>query len=98
VIANLIGALIDAGKLLGAVGVVAGLLAAYPRTQRCLLAVHRYGQRHMEPWQLAVVGVCMFIPGPLDELIVAPLLIALTLRTQRKRKVFRRYLSTAWNV
>lgn len=95
--AFLIGTLIDAAELLGILAVFAAILATYPRTRRCLVAIHRYGKRHMEPWQLAVVSVCLLIPGPLDELIVAPLLIVLTLRTERKRRVFRRYLTTAWS-
>lgn len=89
-------ALIGSAELVGALGVLALGLASIPRTRRVAYAVYRFGRAHMSPWMLALIGVCGMIPGPLDEIIVMPVLVVILLRTPRKRQILRRYVRTAW--
>jgi hypothetical protein len=90
--------LISAGEMAGAVLLLAAVAMAHPRTKRVTVAVGRFGRLHMSPWMLAVVGACALIPGPLDEIIVFPVLAMITLRTGRNRRILRRYLHVAWNL
>ena len=84
--------LISGAEMLGCVAVVIGLAMLHPRGRRAAYVLARYGRAHMSPWMLAVLAVCAFIPGPLDEMIAFPILVLLTLRTKRNRQVLRRYL------
>jgi hypothetical protein len=93
----LLDMLIETGEVFGAITLLAGLMALYPRTRRVAYATLRFCKRHMSPWMLAVVGACVFFPGQVDEAIVIPILLALVLRDARKRAIFRRYLVIAWN-
>lgn len=76
-------------------GALAGIAACFPRSRRVAVTLARYGRAHMSPWMLAVVAVCALIPGPLDEILIFPVLAALTLRTPRNRMILRRYLAVA---
>lgn len=89
--------LISGGELMGGLLAVLGLLMVHPRTRRLCFAVVRFGKAHMSPWMLAVFGACLLIPGPLDEMVVLPILVAITLRTKAKRRVFARYMNVAFN-
>lgn len=89
--------LTDAGYLVGGLTAVAGVTALTSTGRRVLTAILRYGKAHMSPCMLAVFGACLLIPGPLDEVVVLPVLVALTLRTKRNRVIFRRYMYVAFN-
>lgn len=89
--------LTDAGYLVGGLTALAGITALTATGRRVLTAILRYGKAHMSPWMIAVFGVCLLIPGPLDELVVLPILVALTLRTKRNRYIFARYMYVAFN-
>jgi hypothetical protein len=91
----IIATLIEMGKLLAVMCVLGAALAAYPRTRRVAYASVRFGKGHMSPWMAVVTGVCLVIPGP-DEFIVVPALLVLTLRTRRNRRIYMRYVRTAW--
>ena len=87
----------SAGELFGALSLIAGLLAIHPRTRRVAYAAgYRFPKRHLPPWALAVVGVCLLIPGPLDEIVVTPVLVLIALRDNRRRRIFTRYVRIAW--
>jgi hypothetical protein len=60
-------------------------------------AVWRFAK--LPKWLAVLFGVCLAIPGPLDEAAVAlviGLVIAWQLRTRRNRIRFRRYVRIAW--
>lgn len=90
------GMLLDTAKVIGVLAVLGAVLAAHPRTRRVAVAMVRYGKAHMSPWMLVVTGACLAVPGPLDEIVVVPLLVAFTLRTRRNRVIFARYMRIAW--
>lgn len=94
----MIDVLIETGELFVALFAVLGLLMLNRRTRRVAFAIVRFGKAHMSPWMLALFGVCLLVPGPLDEMCVLPVLVAITLRTKRNRTIFKRYLTTAWGV
>lgn len=88
--------LLASAELLGGLASLAAVAALHPRSRRVAVAVLRYGKAHMSPWMMAVFGACLLIPGPLDEVVVLPLMVGLTLRTPRNRMIFRRYMAVAW--
>lgn len=91
----MLGVLISTGELFGALAAVLGTAMVHPRSRKVAYVITRFGKRHMPPWALATVAVCALIPGPLDEMLVFPVLVLVTLRTARKRAILRRYLRVA---
>lgn len=93
----MIDVLVSTGELFGALAAVLGLVMVHPRTRRVAIATLRFGKSYMPKWALAVFGACLLVPGPADEMVVLPILVAITLRTKRNRSIYRRYLNVAWN-
>jgi hypothetical protein len=93
----LLPALIETAKVTGGVLAVAGALMAYPRTRRVLAATWVFSKRHGPKWLLPAMGAGQFIPGQLDEVIIAAIALAVMLRTSGRRRLFRRYVSYAWS-
>lgn len=89
--------LISAGEMFGALTVALSLAMIHPRSRRVIGALVRYSKLHFPKWALVIVGVCLLIPGPLDEIMVIPLLALFTLRTARNRTILARYLKVAIN-
>lgn len=84
--------LVSGAEMLGCLVMAAGLAMTHPKGRRTIYVLARYGKAHMSPWMIAVLAICAFIPGPLDEMVAFPILMLLTLRTRRNRQVLRRYL------
>ena len=84
---------------LPAIGIVCALAAIacmFRRTRRVLAATLRFTRLHAPRWLVPVIAVCLAIPGPIDEMIVVTIGLAVILRTHRNRHTFARYLRVAW--
>lgn len=92
----IISMLIETGKFLAVLAVLAGILMTYPRTRRVVFAVAKFSKANMSPWMLAVSGACFAIPGFVDELVILPVLLAIMLRTHGKRVAFAAAVAAAW--
>lgn len=84
--------LVSGAEMFGCLVLAAGLAMTHPKSRRAIYILARYGKAHMSPWMLAVLAICAFIPGPLDEMVAFPILVTITLRTKRNRQILRRYL------
>jgi hypothetical protein len=94
----MIDILVSTGELFGALALIFGAVMVNKRTRRVAFAILRFGKTHMSPWMLAVFGACLAVPGPADECLILPLLVAITLANPRKRSIFKRYMFVAWSV
>jgi hypothetical protein len=88
--------LLDTAKLMGALCALCALCMVHPRTRRATIAVTRFAQRYAPAWLVPVLTVCAFIPGPIDELAVIAAVLFPVLRNSRNRRVFARYVRSAW--
>lgn len=66
------------------------------KVSRIGYSLYRFSRMHMSPWMLAILAACAVFPGPLDELVIGPVLAILVLRTRKNRVILRRYIKTAW--
>lgn len=87
--------LISTAELFGGLTVVLSLAMIHGRSRRVVAALSRYAKLHFPKWALLIAGLCLAIPGPLDEMLVIPLLALFTLRTTRNRRILKSYLFVA---
>ena len=74
------------------------MLVSYAaRSWRVLVAVWRFGKAHCPRWALPLLVACAFIPGPVDELLVAAVVAWPVLRCGESRREFARVVVVAWN-
>lgn len=93
-----LASLLDMVPVVGALTALALLCVAVRRLRRCMVATLRFTRVHAPRWLLPVIGVCLAIPGPLDEAVVIAIGLVVILRTSRNRNTYRRYIRTAWSV
>ena len=72
-------------------------MTAARRTLRVIAAVWRFARSHSPNWALPVLAACLFIPGPLDELLVLGIAAWPVLRSREARHEFGMAVSEAWN-
>lgn len=94
----IVSGLIETVKLMLILCAVCAVPMVPRRSRRVVMAVMAFAKRYAPKWLVPVMGVCAFIPGPLDELIVIAAVMFPVLRSARNRRTFRRYVSYAWNV
>lgn len=95
---EIVSGLIETGELMLVLCLLVAVPMCIPRSRRVVMAVMAFAKRYAPKWLIPVMGVCAFIPGPLDELIVVAAVMFPVLRSARNRRVFGRYVSYAWNV
>ncbi len=66
------------------------------RPVRVAGAVWRFAKAHMPKWLLPVLGVCLLIPGPLDELAVLAVVLVPVLRSGAARAELAASVREAW--
>jgi hypothetical protein len=64
------------------------------RTAHAIFAVTK---RHVPAWLAAVLTVCLFIPGPLDEFLVLLVIAAMVAFKPAMRSDLVSAISQAWN-
>jgi len=74
----------------------AGRLAR--RILRTARALWRFAKGHTPKWLLPVLGVCLFIPGPFDELAVLALVLWPVLRSRAGRAELAGMIRDAWKI
>lgn len=55
-------------------------------------ATYRFTRAHVPAWVLPVLGVCLLIPGPFDELLVILLAAGIIIKSKRNRHIYARYV------
>ncbi|HLH59201.1 MAG TPA: nucleoside hydrolase [Streptosporangiaceae bacterium] len=78
------------GALVRSAGVVVVRLARVAR------AVWRFAKSHVPRWMLPVLAVCLFIPGPFDELAVLAVVAIPVLRSRAARAELAESVAAAW--
>ena len=66
------------------------------RSWRVVLAVWRFAKGHVPRWLLPVLGVCLLIPGPLDEVLVLAVIAVPVLRSREARSELAAAVTSAW--
>lgn len=95
-ISGLLTGLLETGEIVFVLCLLFGVLMLHPRTRRVIIAVTIFAKRHAPKWLAPVLIACAVIPGPVDEAIILVVVLCVCLRTDRMRRVFRRYVSYAW--
>lgn len=92
----IIDAMIETGKLLGALCVVMSVAMVHPSTRRVTFALTHFAKRYAPKWLAPALVVCAFIPGPIDEIAVIAAVLFPVLRNAHNRTVFSRYIRASW--
>ena len=66
------------------------------RSWRVTKAVWAFAKGHVPKWLLPVLGVCLLIPGPLDELLVLAVIAVPVLRSREARSELAASVRGAW--
>lgn len=69
---------------------------ALRRAWRVTIAVWRFARAHSPKWLLPVLAVCVFIPGPFDELAVIAVVAWPVLRSPAARAELASAVRVAW--
>ena len=67
------------------------------RLGRVAAALWRYAKAHCPKWLLPVLGVCLLIPGPLDEMLVLAVVMFPVLRSRQARRELTTAVRQAWD-
>lgn len=78
-----------------AINVVCATAVRVLRTARVIFAVTK---RHIPAWMAAVLTVCLFIPGPLDELLVLLVIAGMVAFKPAMRADLASAVSRAWSI
>ena len=66
------------------------------RLLRVARAVWRFARAHSPRWLLPVLAVCVFVPGPFDELAVLAVVLVPVLRSREARRELGSAVAGAW--
>lgn len=66
------------------------------RAMRTCRAVAAFTVKYSPKWLLPVLGVCLLIPGPVDELIVLAVVLVPVLRSAQERAELAAMVAAAW--
>lgn len=80
-----------------ALAAIALVSVAVRRVRRVAVATLRFTRAHAPKWLLPIIGICLAIPGPIDEMVVIAIGLVVILRTHRNRATYARYMRVAWN-
>lgn len=75
----------------------AATIAMVRRLFHVLHALFGAVRRHVPVWVGAVLTVCLFIPGPLDELLLLTVIAVFAAFKPAMRTDIRKSVGTAWN-
>lgn len=67
------------------------------RIWRTAAAVWRFARAHTPKWLMPVLAVCLFVPGPFDELAVLAVVLVPVLRSRDTRHELGTAVSKAWH-
>lgn len=71
-------------------------LARQCRYLRVAVALWRFARSHSPKWLLPVLAVCVWAPGPFDELAVLVIVLWPVLRSQAARQELGESVRKAW--
>ena len=66
------------------------------RAGRTGKAVWRFARRYVPRWLVPVLAVCLFIPGPFDEIAVLAVVLVPVLRSAEARRELAATVREAW--
>ena len=69
---------------------------AVRRAWRVTVALWRFARAHTPKWLLPVLAVCVFVPGPFDELAVLAVVLVPVLRSRAARTELAAAVRAAW--
>jgi hypothetical protein len=67
------------------------------RMLRLAAAIWRFARSHSPKWLVPVLAVCVFIPGPFDELAVIAVVLVPVIRSREARRELSTAVSNAWH-
>jgi hypothetical protein len=85
--------LILPGEVLAGLAVV---VVVCPPLRRVARALWQFSKARTPKWLLPILGVCLFVPGPFDELAVLAVVLVPVLRRQADRRELVAAVSAAW--
>jgi hypothetical protein len=86
--------------VMGALGMLAGRTTTrgWMRVIRVSYTLIVFAKRHCPRVLLPVLTVCLFIPGPIDEIAVILIAVIPILKSRHNRRTMARYMILAWSI